>query len=211
MADNMELKIGKHYVNKNKNMQFSDVVITKIYQKLDGEVKMTAPDNSWMQSRIEQYNSKPLSNIYICAEHIFNDGGEFDTTKEAFEQFYEPSREMSLKGRENDKHLQSHINSIFNAFLDGVYASGGDGSGRLLTKYYDFKELADLFGDYVIPYQNSDGTINNEKFRRVKDIYTRIDSDDHVCFTDMSNENFTIGPAFPSSKAHKYDDIFIVF
>ena len=48
MADNMELKIGKHYVNKNKNMQFSDVVITKIYQKLDGEVKMTAPDNSWM-------------------------------------------------------------------------------------------------------------------------------------------------------------------
>ena len=57
-----------------------------------------------------------------------------------------------------------HFDLVFAALYDGVISAGGDGDGALFCKYYNYKDVAELFKEYEVRWAY--GT------KKIKEIYT---------------------------------------
>ena len=199
----MDIRIGDHYQLKGQPRK--SYVVTKIFKKMAPDGILQPVPKSYEQHPFKIHH-QPIDCPWITLEHLFGESGEVCITQTNFESQFEPGARFS----KIDADEAVYVDGIIATYVAGVFSSGGDGGGQLLTMQHDFRELADRFGEYIPPRYNTDGTISPGD-KKMSEMYCRIDHDDHVLFSDMSNENFTIGPAFPSSKAHRFDDITIIF
>lgn len=199
----IKVKVGDRYHNER-----NDVVVTKVYRNTVADSKVQIPEGRKPNPRVEERNEKELSGVWVKFESLSTDS-VYDVPLEYFGQG------MTLVESNKISVDSEYIKDVVSTFIKGVYSSGGDGCGKLLTQHYDFRELADYFANFEVPMYSQEKDENGKNkisgTKKIKEMYHRIDYDDHVLFSDMSNENFIIGPAFPSSKADRFDDITIIF
>jgi len=221
----MEIKIGDRFIAKNDagNPIRTEVVVTNIYTpQTSSHTPIEIPERyngTNMAERAEKYNAEdPPTEVMLEIQGATHMSTPHQIRIDIFEKNYKPyPRPFSDP---NEKRSKKLLETAFKTLLAGTYSSGGDGSGTLLVSHYDFRAVADAFGEYEIEsgYEmDQDGKVKKDENgndihikRKIKDIYFRNNYADRVLFSDMSNENMTIGPAFLQGKLGPYDDVVII-
>jgi len=205
MEIKMEIRIGDIF-KKIDGKQFDLVRVTNVYT-IDEQRKIEIPKRYEKIDRIMKHKDIKHSNKMIEYKDEYNDRDKFTHSEDIFEKYY-------VKDRDFREIEDEHIKPIFEFFVKQVFNSGGDGNGVLITKNYDFRKLANKFGEHEFPFYAPPTEAEPHKiegYRKIKDCYCREDYPDRVHFSDMSNENFSIQPFLGTDNGHVFDDIVIVF